>query len=337
MKKILVVNVNWLGDVIFSTPVFKALKHLYPSAKISCLAVPRVKEVLEHCPFVDEVIVYDDRKNLGSLLGKFALIFKLRCHSFDSVFLLHRSMTRALLMFLAGIPVRVGFRSAKQSCFLTHAVIPSPIALHRSDEYLQVVEGFGVPVTDRRCELAVSPEDSFIVGEKLITSGIGNNEQFLIINPGGNWDKKRWPPALFSELARRLIKEFGWKVIISGGPGDIALAHQIADASHADPIVWAGQTSLGGLAALYEKAQFVISNDSGPSHVASSVGTDVIVLFGPTRPEITSPRGTGKVSIIFKDVGCNKAPCYHLTCLSNVCMQEITVQDVLQVINQESR
>ncbi|MBL8012859.1 MAG: glycosyltransferase family 9 protein, partial [Candidatus Omnitrophica bacterium] len=144
------------------------------------------------------------------------------------------------------------------------------------------------------------------------------------------------PPSAFSELIRRLMVN-GWKVIVSGGPGDVALARQIAKDSTVEPMVWAGQTSLGELAALYQKARFVISNDSGPSHVAASVGTDVIALFGPTRPEVTAPRGRGNVHAIFKEIGCNKAPCYHLSCPSNVCMQEITVSDVLQVINREVR
>ena len=109
MNRILVVNVNWLGDVIFSSPIFKALKSAYPEAKISCLAVPRVKEILESIPEIDEIIIYDEKGKHGNPFAKFSLIAKLHREKFDIAFVLHRSWTRALLVFLAGIPQRVGY------------------------------------------------------------------------------------------------------------------------------------------------------------------------------------------------------------------------------------
>src|SRR3989338_11661837 len=109
MKRILVVNVNWVGDVIFSSPVFKALKKAYPDARISCLAVPRVKGILESIPYVDDIIEYDEKGKHRTPLGKLGLILRLRLRHFDGAFLLHRSLTRALFVFFAGISVRVGY------------------------------------------------------------------------------------------------------------------------------------------------------------------------------------------------------------------------------------
>ena len=157
MKNILVVNVNWLGDVIFSAPVFKALKRSYPQARVSCLVVPRIKDVLEQCPSVDEIIVYDEKGSHSSPWAKLKLIKALRNKKFDVVFLLHRSMTRALLVYLAGIPERVGYDTKKQSRFLTQKISLSGEQRHRSDEYLKVIEGYGVSVQDRVCELTVDP------------------------------------------------------------------------------------------------------------------------------------------------------------------------------------
>ena len=109
MKKILVINANWVGDVVFSAPLFRALKEAYPQAHVSCLAVPRVKEVLESIPDLDEMIIYDERGKHRSPLAKIQLILELKHQRFDIAFLLHRSLTRALLVFLAGIPQRVGY------------------------------------------------------------------------------------------------------------------------------------------------------------------------------------------------------------------------------------
>lgn len=337
IKNILVVNVNWLGDAIFSTPVFKALKKSYPQARVSCLAVGRVKDVLEQCPFVDEVIVYEEKGRHWSPFGKFQMIMNLRRKKFDVVFLLHRSMTRALLVFLAGIPHRVGYDTKKQSRFLTHKISLKDEQLHRSDEYLKIIEDYGVGVDDRVCELKVEPGILADIERKLLKFGITAKDYLIIVNPGGNWDLKRWPVRNFSELTKRLVKENHAKVLISGGQADLALAKQIAEESQVDPCVWTGQTTLNELLALFKRADVVVSNDSGPSHVAASVGTNVVALFGPTRPEITAPRGSGRVVVLHKEIGCNQAPCYHLTCPQNDCMRAITVDDVLQAIEKFKR
>lgn len=330
MTNILVVNVNWLGDVIFSTPVFKALKKKYPGARVSCLAVPRVKDVLKVCPWVDDILVYDDKEEHWSPWAKLAMILSLRKKNFDAVFLLHRSMTRGLLVSLSGIPQRIGYDSKKQNRFLTHKVTVQEEVLHRSDEYLKIVEGFGLTVSDRVCELDVPASSLAAIGQRLKDAGIKPEDRLVVINTGGNWGLKRWPAENFSQLIRRMVKDLDVKVLIPGAPGDVELAATIARDSGVDPLVWAGKTDLDELFALFKRADVVISNDSGPLHAASAVGTDVIALFGPTRPEVTGPRGGGRAVVLHNEIGCNKAPCYHLSCSDNACMRAITVDDVLQ-------
>lgn len=337
MNNILVVNVNWLGDVIFSTPVFKAIKKAYPDARVSCLAVPRVKDVIKNCPFVDDVIVYDERGEHYYPWAKLRMILELRRKKFDAVFLLHRSMTRALLMFLAGIPQRIGYGTKKQSHFLTKTIVLESPDLHRSDEYLKVIEDVGIPANDRVCELDVPAEHLAAVYKKLMDSGIKSGDKLVVVNTGGNWDLKRWPAENFSALIARLVKDFHVKVLIPGAKADKELAERIARDSGVDPHVWAGETNLDELLALFKRADVVISNDSGPLHVASAVGTDMIAIFGPTRPEITGPRGRGRTMVLHKEIGCNKTPCYHLACLRNECMRAITVDDVLQAFQKLGR
>lgn len=330
MNNILVVNVNWLGDVVFSTPVFKAIKNAYPDARVCCLAVPRVQEVIKACPWVDEVLVYDEKSEHWSPWAKLAVILTLRKRKFDAVFLLHRSMTRSLLVYLAGIRQRIGYASKKQRWFLTHKVRLEEEVLHRSDEYLKVIEGFGLTVNDRVCELDVPASSSSAIEERLMGSGIKPQDPLVVVNTGGNWDLKRWPAEYFSVLIKRLVRDFRVNVLIPGAAGDVKLAAQIARGSGVDPLVWAGETKLNELFALFKRAQVVISNDSGPLHAAAAVGTDVVAIFGPTRPEITGPRGRGRAVVLHKEIGCNKAPCYHLNCSNNECMRMITVDDVLE-------
>lgn len=328
MNNILVVNINWLGDAVFSIPVFKALKKTYPQARITCLCLPRVKEVLQYCPYVDKIIIYDERGKHRLPWRKWKLIRYLRKEKFDAAFLLHRSMTRALMVYLAGIPLRIGYSKAKT--LLTHPVAMNADDLHRCDYYLKVLEGYGIKVQDRLCELRLKVDDMQALDGKLSKACIGPNEGYVVLNTGGNWDLKRWSADSFTQLAKRLDQEFGMRIVFSGAAKDRENCQRMAQAADIKAVVLAGETSLGESLALYKRAAAVISADSGPLHLAHSVGADVIGIFGPTRPQITGPRGRGRFQILFKDVGCNKAPCYHLACNNNLCMQSVTVDDVAQ-------
>ncbi len=334
INRILVVNVNWIGDVIFSLPIFKALKRNYPESEIACLAVPRVKKILEASHWVDEIIVYDEKGKHRNPLAKLRLIRELRRKKFQIAFLLHRSWTRALLVFLAGIPERIGYDTKGRGLFLTHRVKSLSVHGHRSDYYLNVLESYGIKVEDRGCELNVLPEPKTQLDQLLHRYDVKREDILIVINPGGNWNLKRWPKENFALLINRLSNEVKAKIIISGADKDYEFALEIAQRSQVNPIVLAGQTDLLQLVTLMKRANLVISADTGPLHLASSVGTDIIGLFGPTKPEMTGPRGKGRIKILHHDVGCNREPCYFLTCPDNICMQSVTVEDVMEAVHQ---
>ncbi len=332
MEKILVVNMNWLGDVVFSSPIFSALKKRYPKAHLACLAVPRVKGILECIPGIDEIIVYDEEGKHWNPLAKLKLIFQLRKQKFDSAFLLHRSLTRALLVYSAGIPIRVGYDEKGRGRFLTHKVQKLNDNAHRSDCYLNVIESYGVPVSDRHCRLTVSGKVDRSVEQVLSANNLEGDDYVILIHPGGNWDLKRWPKENFSSLIARLLEKQNVKVIISGSDNDASLVEEIVAPLKKKPIVLVGVLSLSQLMAVMKKVSLVISADSGPLHLACGVACESIALFGPTRPEVTGPRGEGDARILQHDVGCNRNPCYNLKCLDNICMQSITVDDVFEII-----
>ncbi len=328
MKNILVFNVNWVGDVIFSSPIFRALKEQYPGVRVSCLAVPRVLDILRCCPGLDEIIEYDEKGKHRGLPGKLRLIGTLRMQKFDAVFLLHRSWTRALLVYLAGIPVRVGYDTKKRGALLTHTVEPLCDQPHRSDHYLHVIESFGIPVRDRTCALAAPPEAQKRLDEILKQNGADASRPLVIINPGGNWDLKRWPKERFAALISSLKSRWDITLILTGAGKDAGLVKEIDRAAGGGNLLLAGKTGLTELTALMEKAVLVVSADSGPSHIASGVGTPVVAVFGPTRPEITAPRGSGRTVVLQKDVGCNRQSCYKLDCPDNLCMKAVTAEEV---------
>jgi lipopolysaccharide heptosyltransferase II len=332
VKKILVVNVNWLGDVVFSTPVFTALHDFFPQAQISCLAVPRVREVLECVPSLHEIIEYDEKGRHRSLWAKWQLARQLKAKHFDLAFLLRPSRSRALLLSWAGIPQRIGYGKEGRWRFLTQVVAESDGLSHRGDYYLKVIEAAGVPATKRLVSLKV-PASFLNEADALLAShGLRPGDEFIVINPGGNWDLKRWPALRYAALAGALLEQ-GRRVVFTGAPGDQQLVQEIIRAlSGRSPIDLSGATNLKQLLAVLKKARLVISGDSGPLHLAAAVGTKTIALFGPTRPEVTAPRGKGRSWIIQKEIGCNGLPCYYLDCPNNQCMQAITVKDVLDAV-----
>ncbi len=331
MKRILIVNVNWRGDVLFSTPFIRALRKKYPNSFIACLVAPRCAPILENNPHLDEIIIFDEARSYRGLLGKLRLIRLLRSKHFDAAFLLHRSFTRALICCFAGIPERAGYFTKKRAFILSRS-IPQPIKeLHKVEYFLNIARACGIEAENKDYEFFPSREDKDYIDELLQKNGLRMSDFLVVINPGGNWELKRWPKENFARLADRLIREKQAKIIITGAKKDISLARDIASLMEGCPFVLCGSTTLGQLAALMGKAALVISNDSGPLHIALSQKAKVVGLFGPTSAMITGPYGRSDYTVIQKDVGC-RTPCYKLNCNDNRCMKAINVEEVLEAV-----
>ncbi|MFH1857355.1 MAG: lipopolysaccharide heptosyltransferase II [Candidatus Omnitrophota bacterium] len=335
MKKILVVNVNWVGDVLFSTPFLQALRLRFPESRIACLVVPRCREVLEGNPSLDELLIYDERGAHRFFWGKLRLIRMLQRRHFDRAYLLHRSFTRRLLVTLAGIPERIGYAIKWRGFLLTEKIPPSQEKYHKVAYFLKLLPE-GTRLENLNYTLKTDESDHQAVGRLLETKGLRQDEPFIVFCPGGNWPPKRWPPENFAALGDRLIQQYHQKVVIVGAAKDLSLGEKIASGMAVKPVLLCGETTLKQLAALFKRASFVVSNDTGPMHVAQSQGARVIALFGPTDPELTGPWGTAPKQVLRKEVACNEnPPCYEVNCPDNRCMQAIRLEDVLDAIQRK--
>ncbi|MDP1853335.1 MAG: lipopolysaccharide heptosyltransferase II [Candidatus Omnitrophota bacterium] len=365
-RRIVIFNVNWLGDVLFSTPAIKLLKQSYPGAFISCIIPPHCREILEGNPNLDEIIIYDEKGMHRSIFGKIRFIFSLRKGKFDKGFLFHRSFTRALILFLAGVKERIGYANKKRAFLLTGNVIAyNKDKMHRADYYFDLVKSYlnfsryrkvyntfltteisqGKSLesaneiggrnfskeTDFKLDFFI-PEKERTSAEKILAdSGIVKDEPFVVFNPGGNWLAKRWIMKNFADLAQRLVGECKIKVIISGSEKDAVLAEGISALTKVKLCNFCGKLTLKQAAALAKMARVFISGDSGPLHIAYASGASVIGLYGPTATLITGPYHAGNAVVIQKDVGCD-IPCYKEGCQELRCMKAITVEDVLERI-----
>jgi len=327
--RILIVEVNWLGDVLFSTPAIKALRRKFPDSFIACMVVPRVKEVLQGNPDINEIIINDEDGIHKGFSGKLNLAQELKARNFDLAVLFHRSFGRTVITWQAGIRRRLGYSTWKRRFLLTERLaMPAKDSLHRVDYYLNIVKPLGCDTQDRYYEFFTSGEDEAFIDNFLKEQGIVRGDFVVCLNPGGNWPPKRWPKENFARLADCLLGDYKFKVIFTGAKQDLGLISEIRSAMKFEPIVAAGKTTLRQAACLFKKSNLVISGDSGPLHIASGVGLDIIALFGPTSPRVTGPIGKGRIKIIQKETDC-RLPCYDKDCRDNICMQKITVEDVL--------
>ncbi|MFH2138894.1 MAG: lipopolysaccharide heptosyltransferase II [Candidatus Omnitrophota bacterium] len=332
MKRILVINVNWLGDVLFSTPALKALRKNFPAAYICCVVIARCQEVLKNNPATNEIIVYDEYGKHRTLGAKFRFIRMLRKKKFDQVYILHPSLKRAMIGWLAGIPQRIGYDTKKRKFLLTNP-IPAPDAqMHKIDYFLNLLKAQGVETEDRNCEFFVSDKDREKADEFLKNAGITEKDKIVMINPGGNWQLKRWPLNYFVKLSDALMLKPGIKVLVAGAKKDIELARKISSEMKKKPLIITGKTTLHELAALMIRSDCVVSADSGPMHISRAVGANTVAIFGPTSPELTGPVGKGKTVILRKDRDC-EIPCYKLDCDDNCCMKDISPEEVLDAVN----
>ena len=329
--RILIFEVNWRGDVLFSTPAIRAIRKKYPDSFITALVVPRCREILEQNPNIDEIVIYNEHQGHKSLLGKLSLIRQLRRKQFDLAFIFHRSFTRALMIYLAGIPGRIGYNIKRRGFLLTQKVKLPRGKVHKVEYFLNMVRKAGIKTETRFYEFYTSQEDKNWVSQALGEKGINNKDFLVILNPGGNWKPKRWLVDRFAELADKLVKIYDAKIVITGASKDEHLAEAIANLAKARLVSFCGKTNLKRLGALLEKANLIISGDSGPLHIGVALGVKAIALFGPTSPDTTGPYGKGEYSIIWKDVGC-EVPCYNLSCNDYRCMKAITVEDVMEAI-----
>jgi lipopolysaccharide heptosyltransferase II len=333
VKRILIFNVNWLGDVLFSTAVIRNVRRNFPGSFIACIIPSRCYQVLKDNPNLDELIIFDEHDRHRGLLDKLRFVRQLKKKNFDAVFLLHRSLSRALICWLAGIPRRFGYDTKNRGFLLTKRIpAPDPNAMHRIDYYLNVIDKAGLRVEDRFPDIFYSEEDES-ASEQFLNKHQIEKKDFLVgLNPGGNWAPKRWPKERWARLADRIIEEFKAEVIITGGHNDITLAQDIKNLMKEKPISSCGVLNLKQSGALFKRLDLFITADTGPLHIANASATrKIIAIFGPTSADITGPYPLNNVIILCKDVGC-RIPCYVVNCADNRCMKAVGVDEVMEQI-----
>ncbi len=326
-KKILVIKLSALGDVILSTPSFRAIRKRYPQARIVALVERAAYPALKACAYVDDVLSFEkfDKKDVASIVRLGRLLSR---EQFDVCVDLQNNRLSHLLSYLSGAHTRVGYANRRLDLFLNRPVKDLRPVVGPVEHQFQLLENLGIEHPDTRPELSADPVDEDAVGKFLRENWLGENQTLVGINPGSSplWKTKQWPQEYFVELCDALSRE-NVRVVITGTKDDLPAAEAIARQTRTRPIVAAGRTTIGELIALVRRCRVFVTSDSAPMHIATAVGTPVVALFGPTDPRRHVAPGRAPISVLNKEVKCS--PCYLKKCpIGLICMKQILPTEV---------
>lgn len=324
--KIVIRAPNWVGDTVLSIPTIRCVKDNFPQDGLWIAAQEWSKDLFSDLDAVEGLISLPSMNDLKKLRSVAA---DLKRRSFDIALLLTNSFASALLFSLAGIPQRWGYSTDGRRLLLTQGISvknqdPPP---HQAQYYMGLLRRLELKTCHPRLSLPVSKEARVEAADLLASSGLDQEKPLVILSPGAFYGPaKRWPAEAFGQLAALIRKEHDVGIAVIGSAEDTALAEAVGSEMQEQPADLTGKTSLRLLAALLSQAALVVSNDSGPMHMANALGVPVVALFGPTDPRITGPFQPPS-KVIQKEAAC--WPCSYQACpFDHRCMKQITPEEV---------
>ncbi len=339
VRCLLLSRLRFMGDVILTTPLIRALKNGMPQARLLYMTEPPFTELLENNPYLDRIIPFDrnyfDRlPPLRSLVEQIRFFKKLKREKCSvSVDLLGLPRT-AFQLYLSGAPIRIGGDYRYRKHLYTHLFPVSRNAWRTAIDFnLNILKFFGLPSDSTRTEVFLREGEKAWAADYLKLHGFDLNRPIVGLHPGGTWPAKLWPWERFAELAIRLNQELGVQVFLTGGPKDQEILDEVKKKT-GDAAFRGEVFNLRQLAALLNQFSVFVSNDCGPMHLAPAVSTPTIGIFGPGEPDIWFPYSKSDGHrFIYKHVSCS--PCHYDFCpIDHICMTSIAVEEVFEAVRQ---
>ena len=351
-ERILVIKLRATGDVVLATPVIENLRQGFPRARITFLTEEASADILRWNPFLDELIVLPIRRwertgIRGSWREQARFYRDLRRKRFDLAIDLFGNPRSAVLTLLTGAPKRVGYAFRGRRHAYNTVVTPGDQARHEVMFHLDALEALDIPVNTNLPRIAIPRAAEVRARRWLREEVLGGRADradradhadrsrravrpIIGLNPGGGWAIKRWPPDYFGRLADALIEEYGVEVLVLWGPGEERIVEEVTGAMKHRPLILPAAT-LSELGAYLKCCRLLVSNDSGPMHMAAALNVPTIGIFGPTDPLAQGPWGDGHGVVRQENVdclGCNRTDCP----IGNICMTTLVPDDVLAKI-----
>jgi len=324
-RRILIIKPSSFGDIVHALPVLKPLKRHWPHALIDWLVKEEWAELLIDQPALNEVLLLPKKFSAWRSMQT-----SLRERGYDLVIDLQGLLRSGVAALLTQAQARVGFADGREGsrwCY-TERIHCSAAAIHAVDRSIDLLRQLGIPVDGPvTFPLTVPAAAERWVEDIWRREQIAERECTVVLHPAARGETKRWPAERFAQVANQLSSSIGARIVLVAAKEQIGHVDEVLRHLRAGAINLAGASSLLELAALVKKASLVISNDSGPMHLAAAVGTPVIGLFGPTDPRRVGPYGAGHVALKkqFDCSGCSRRACAR----DHGCLKLITVDDVL--------
>ena len=326
--KIVVRAPNWVGDSILAIPAMTTIKRNYPESEVWIAAEEWVKDLYSMNDMFSGIISLPGQKDFKHLRVS---ALTLRESRFDLGILFTNSFASALLFAMAKIPQRWGYKKDGRGLLLTKGIPPRHTKnhVHQARYYLDLLAGLGLKEFPEKPTLTVDPGEKALTEEWLGSLNIQIARPLIIINPGAHYGSaKRWPVEKYAELAALLQKRLRAQIMIVGSGDETSLAETISTGMTDRPHILTGKTSLIRLAALLSFADLLITNDTGPMHLANFLKIPLVALFGPTVPARTGPFQQPAI-VIHKGAPC--WPCFYRHCpYDHQCMMSISPEEVFQ-------
>ncbi len=332
--RLLLVNLNYLGDALFTTPALATLRARFPHAIMDVLAGERAAAILEGNPYIDRLLTRPPHGGAGRAA---TLARTLKAGRYDGVVLFQSTLSNAMISWLNRVPVRIGFAQDACSPFLTHAVAPREDSEHVVDAYTRLACAWGdtlpLPEAAGRLSISVSAADEDFADGFLCRHEVAPPVVGLVV--GATRPQKRWSEEYFVRLADKLWSSAEVCSVLLGGPEESAAAQRIMAQVHSPLVSAVGLTTEKQLGALVSRLGVVVSGDSGPLHIATAMQTPVVALFGSTDPAETGPwkaaiGNPSPATVLYDALACS--PCRkNPTCEGRFdCLRAITPERVYE-------
>lgn len=330
-RRVLVREVNWLGDVVMSLPALGLIRRAWPGAHLSVLCKRELAGFFDGAGWIDEVIPYSISRGLRGYADTARIFSRIRAGRFDLAILLPESFSAALWVTLAGVRNRAGYATDLRGPLLTHKSVPAADAArsHQMYRWLAMLRGTlaiegdaGLPTID------VHEPHRATMRAWLAARRQSPDRALIAIAPAAAYGPaKEWPPAYYSALIDLLGERFGAECVLIGAPGERPRCELVARGSRHRALVAAGETGVGELIALLSLCNGFAGNDSGCMHVAAALKIPTVAVFGSTDPSRTGPLGP-KTKVIYRGIECS--PCLaracrfgHYNCLTTIEAAEV--------------
>jgi len=338
IRNILVIRLDRIGDMVITTPIFRALKEKWPDVQVTVLTNPVNKNIVINNPFIDCILVYDRENKHKSMSNRLIFFRGIRKKEFDLVIdpYLDYELKTSLITRFVGKRLRFGFEFAgREICYNIrynpNAFPASTEKRHMIDYDLDLLTYIGIETEKRQPEIFLSADDKKNSYKLLEEAGVSPESKIIGMHPGGNYQSQRWPIKRFAAISDHLVTNYDVKVILFAGQDEKHLVSEFRSHAVKTPILLC-DLSLREFMSILSHCRLLLCNNSGPLHIATALNIPTVSTMGPTIPYHWWPRGDNHI-VLREDVDCS--PCKKGICKTHECMELITTNDFIEAVERQ--